>query len=202
MLVPQEGKTGFFLFFLPCVFRLGSRHWEILDSKLRTHDESSVRSEPWDCWLIFLLTAAIPRSTTMNEGALLTSPVFAGKKKKTNPKSKSGSSFCFMQNRSKPKALLALEMQRVTLMISYTLFLVVIPHLPIFPVLYLLAEAFLSLTDIYLLIEIQCFFSCQSCEIEPAERPLHWWTDSENGLHRYHIILLSYKEKLNYGISN
>lgn len=73
------GKDRFFLF-LRCVFRLGSRHGEILDSKLRTHDESSVRSEPRDCWLIFLLRVAIPRFTTMTVGALLTSPVFAGKK--------------------------------------------------------------------------------------------------------------------------
>lgn len=49
----------------------------------------------------------------MTEGALLTSPVFVEKKKKKQlkTKSKSGSSFCFMQNHSKPKALLALEMQ-------------------------------------------------------------------------------------------
>lgn len=79
MLVLQQGKTGFFLF-LRCVFRLGSRHGEILDSKLRTHDESSVRSEPRDCWLIFLLRVANPRFTTMTVGALLTSPVIAGKK--------------------------------------------------------------------------------------------------------------------------
>lgn len=47
MLVLQQGKTGFFLFLL-CVLRLGSRHGEILDSKLRTHDESSVRI--FDCF--------------------------------------------------------------------------------------------------------------------------------------------------------